>query len=565
MSDIPSPPTTPKALYKLMKQGMPEEAHKVDTSKLRYVIYARKSTTGEDRQERSIGDQIHDCMEKVVKVHNLQLVGAPIEERCSAKEPDIRPKFRQLLNDIENEKIDGIITWHPDRLSRNMKEAGEIIDLLGKGRLRDLQFATSSFENTPTGKMLLGISFVLSQQYSEHLSESVTRGNRRKTEDGIFISDFKHGYYMNNGQFIPDGNNFAIIQEAFRKRIEGMSQRNIMQWLNTTGYQVHKKGKDPEPYKWDNDAVSKLFRDSLYTGVLKYGKAVSNLEDHYDFIPAITVEDFLKINKIDDFNSAKLISAVVAKKESTKADLLRKLVFCGYCNRPFSSGLTSKVLKKEGKIFYYNYKCETDGCEFKFKSVRANVVLNYAYDFLDTFMFTTESNYEVFIENAKVHAAQRTKELTSSIMSLTKVVGEKQLEYDHTKRLLMDSPHLEKHYDLDGIEKELNELKDQHKKLIDEKQAIKPALLTYKQYLELFESIGVKLDKSHDMAMIDKVLRNFFSNFTIKASGVGKQRRYEITHKLKEPWDGFLKNDDFVCGRGERTRTFDLAVPNRAR
>jgi hypothetical protein len=35
--------------------------------------------------------------------------------------------------------------------------------------------------------------------------------------------------------------------------------------------------------------------------------------------------------------------------------------------------------------------------------------------------------------------------------------------------------------------------------------------------------------------------------------------------KLKEPWQGFLNNIEFVRGRGERTRTFDLTVPNRAR
>ena len=123
-----------------------------------------------------------DCMERVVKPAGLQVV-AVIEERYSAKEPDTRPKFKAMINDIKAGKANGIISWHPDRLSRNLKEAGEIIDLVDKSVIRDLKFATSTFENTPTGKMTLGIFFVLSKQYSEHLSESVTRGNRRKTED----------------------------------------------------------------------------------------------------------------------------------------------------------------------------------------------------------------------------------------------------------------------------------------------------------------------------------------------------------------------------------------------
>src|SRR5437763_480259 len=145
-----------------------QDSRDIDPSTLKYVIYARKSTKGEERQEASIRHQIDECMKREVLAGDplpLQLVGKPIKEKCSAKEPDIRPKFRQMLDDVKAGKVDGIIAWHPDRLARNMKEAGEIIDLLDKGVLKDLRFATSTFENSPTGKMLLGISFVLSKQY----------------------------------------------------------------------------------------------------------------------------------------------------------------------------------------------------------------------------------------------------------------------------------------------------------------------------------------------------------------------------------------------------------------
>lgn len=161
-------PTTTKELTELLRLGAPEDPRDIDYSKLRYAIYARKSTTGDERQERSIPHQIKDCIDKVVKIDGLRVVGKPIEEKCSAKDPDIRDEFNKLIEDVRAGRIDGIISWHPDRLSRNMKEAGIIIDLLDKGILKDLRFATSSFENSPTGKMLLGISFVLSKQYSEH-------------------------------------------------------------------------------------------------------------------------------------------------------------------------------------------------------------------------------------------------------------------------------------------------------------------------------------------------------------------------------------------------------------
>jgi DNA invertase Pin-like site-specific DNA recombinase len=157
----------------------------LDVSTVKYALYARKSTQGEEQQERSIKDQVDECMERVIVPEKLNLVRT-IKEEFSAKEPDTRDKFKTLLDDIRKGKITGIVAWHPDRLARNMKDAGEIIDMLDTGLLKDLKFPTATFENNPTGKMMLGISFVLSKQYSEHLSESVTRGNRRATEeDGV--------------------------------------------------------------------------------------------------------------------------------------------------------------------------------------------------------------------------------------------------------------------------------------------------------------------------------------------------------------------------------------------
>ncbi len=547
-------PSTSKELFELLKLSSPENISELDYTTLKYAIYARKSTTGDERQERSIPDQIKDCIEKVVDVHKLNVVGKPIREKCSAKDPDIRDEFNDLLDDVRAGKIDGIISWHPDRLSRNMKEAGIIIDLLDKGILKDLRFATFTFENSPTGKMLLGISFVLSKQYSEHLSESVIRGNKSKTEAGIFFDEQKHGYVISPvGKLYPDGTNWRIIRQLFENRIEGMSQPEIAKWLNTTNYTVRKRGKSPTAYKWDKDSVSKVLRDPTYAGVLKYGKYFSNLEDFYDFTPVVTVEEFFKINKIKDFSSPKLFSSMMSnKREDTMADLLRGVVCCGYCQKPFSSGLTSKDLVR-GKVWYYFYRCENELCEFRGKSVRAKIVLDFALDFLATHLFTTKTNYESFVEEAKELSKVRRKALTSDIMSLTKLVGDKKSEYQRAKAIVLENPDLKDVYNLKEIKSEYEGLDERLKELTAKRDSLKDSLITYEKYLELFQSISVKLHKTHDMAVLDQILRKFFLNFTVKASGVGKQRGYEITYKLKEPWAGFLKSNDFDHGRGERT------------
>jgi DNA invertase Pin-like site-specific DNA recombinase len=141
------------------------------------------------------------------------------------------------LTDISDEVYDGLIAWHPDRLARNMKEAGEIIDLLDKKEILDLQFPSFTFENTTSGKMTLGITFVLSKQYSDTLSDNVKRGNKRMILEAKSVGTAKHGYKKNKNQrLIPDGNNFVLIQNAFKMRLGGSTFDQIAEYLNDNNY-----------------------------------------------------------------------------------------------------------------------------------------------------------------------------------------------------------------------------------------------------------------------------------------------------------------------------------------
>lgn len=80
----------------------------LDISQLRYVLYARKSTRGDERQERSIGDQIAECKRKLPSEIHITEKDI-VTEKESAKEPNIRPVFKQMISDIEAGKYDGII------------------------------------------------------------------------------------------------------------------------------------------------------------------------------------------------------------------------------------------------------------------------------------------------------------------------------------------------------------------------------------------------------------------------------------------------------------------------
>jgi DNA invertase Pin-like site-specific DNA recombinase len=90
-----------------------------DKNKIKYFAYVRKSTEGEERQALSIPAQ-KDKLKEIFGDIEVEF----IEDKASAFKPFNRPNFASMLERIRKVKkrIDCV---HPDRLSRNEKDAGE--------------------------------------------------------------------------------------------------------------------------------------------------------------------------------------------------------------------------------------------------------------------------------------------------------------------------------------------------------------------------------------------------------------------------------------------------------
>src|SRR3989339_1473350 len=160
----------------------------------KFFIYARKSTDSEDRQIRSIADQLAELRE-LAKKENIEVVDILVEKQ-TAKKPG-RPVFAEMLKRIEAGEATGILAWHPDRLARNSVDGGRIIYAVDTTKIVSLRFPTFWFEPTPQGKFLLQVAFGQRKYYSDNIVENINRGIRQKVRRGEWLVRAPFGYVNN--------------------------------------------------------------------------------------------------------------------------------------------------------------------------------------------------------------------------------------------------------------------------------------------------------------------------------------------------------------------------------
>jgi DNA invertase Pin-like site-specific DNA recombinase len=237
-------------------------------SSLRYLVYIRKSSESEERQELSIPAQARELSALAAR-KNLQIVGSAFEEAMSAKEPG-RPVFAEVLSRIERGNADGILCWKLDRLARNPVDGGRIMYSLGKGIIKEIATPERVYVGSGDDKLLMSIIFGMATKYSDDLSDNVRRGNREALLSGRWPGKPKLGYRRDRDsmRLIPDPERFEAVKHLWQLLLGGARPLDILRaareelalttpsWGRSGGHLISKS----ELYR--------IFRSTFYAGLM---------------------------------------------------------------------------------------------------------------------------------------------------------------------------------------------------------------------------------------------------------------------------------------------------------
>ncbi len=312
--------------------------------KVKYVLYARKSTEQDEKQALSIESQVKEML-AIAERENLDVVDIR-REAHSAKDSGQRPVFKEILEDIQRGRYTGILAWAPDRLSRNAGDLGSVVDLMDQKFLIDIRTHGQHFHNSPNEKFLLMILCSQAKLENDNKSINVKRGLKTRVEMGLWPAPAPTGYLKEKRvdrkcETLIDPDRAPIVKQMYEKvAYEKWSGRKIYHWLKfDLNFRTVNGNK--------NLTLSNIYvilQNHFYYGTFEYPKKSGNwYQGKHE--PIITKELFDAAQK--------QIKSQFVRSEG-KEFAFTKLMTCGLCG----SGITAdeKFKKqKNGNIHRYVY------------------------------------------------------------------------------------------------------------------------------------------------------------------------------------------------------------------
>lgn len=313
---------------------------------LKYCLYARKSTEQDERQALSIDSQIKEMLELANR--DGMNIAEIRKESHSAKASGARPVFNELITDLRSGKFNAILTWAPDRLSRNAGDLGSLVDLMDQKLLHEIRTHGQKFSNNPNEKFLLMILCSQAKLENDNKSINVKRGLRAKLELGLWPGTPPTGYLCEyrtdrKGYLLTDPKRSPIIKKMFEKVAnEGYSGRDVHNWLK---HELNFKTKFGKHLSLSN--IYLILKNTFYYGVVQYpegsgkwytGKHETIItKELYDQVQErLTRGNILRVSKEFSFT---------------------RLMTCGLCGSGISAEEKYKQLKDGTNKIYVYYGC----------------------------------------------------------------------------------------------------------------------------------------------------------------------------------------------------------------
>ncbi|WP_288777329.1 recombinase family protein [uncultured Mitsuokella sp.] len=227
-----------------------------------------------------------------------------------------RPALSQLLNDVEAGRVDCVLVYKLDRLSRSQKDTLHMIEDVFLDHGCDFVSMSENFDtSTPLGRAMIGILSVFAQLEREQIRERMAIGRTERAKSGLWQGGgwIPIGYDYVDGRLVPNPIRAAAVRDIYNLFLSGTPITSIKLAVN-------------KKYALDlsDTTVHSVLSHRLYVGDIVWRGEIYKGQHE----PLIDMETFARAQKL--LHSRARIAA--SKPDPFKPrTLLGGLLFCENC------------------------------------------------------------------------------------------------------------------------------------------------------------------------------------------------------------------------------------------
>jgi site-specific DNA recombinase len=277
-----------------------------------------------------------------------------------------RPALMEMLQDIKQNKINVVISYKIDRLTRSPKDFYQLIELFEKYNVDFISITERFDTSTPSGRLLRNIMLTFSQFERELASERTKDNMLQRAQKGMWNGGIvPFGYKAVNKKLIIDKKNARIVENIYSSYIENQSIAKVISELLINNIKVSKR------ITLSKSRIYSILRNPIYTGKIRYDSKL--LKGNQE--PIISEEIFNIVQSIH----RKRIKKMHLHKNHPFAGLIK----CKECDSFMTPCHTNKKRNGKTKRYYY-YRCTStfkkDWNNCKTKQVSAKRLEDYIFD-----------------------------------------------------------------------------------------------------------------------------------------------------------------------------------------
>ena len=246
-------------------------------------IYIRVSTEDQAREGFSLGEQ-EEKLRQLCKYKNFEIYKIYKDAGISAKNMKDRPAFQQMLEDMKAGKLNYIVAYKLDRVTRSVRDLEVLISTLEQYHCYLICDRDDVNTSTANGRFFVRMLTVLSQLEIEIVSERTKFGLNGAIKAGHIPGKVPLGYYRDTDKTLKvDVTTKDIVLRIFELYLEGKSYQTISNILN------EEKVLSPNNKKWCDSTIDRIINNKIYIGDYERYKYATDKETELfvDVVPPI--------------------------------------------------------------------------------------------------------------------------------------------------------------------------------------------------------------------------------------------------------------------------------------